>query len=162
MNVITRLPHLNQVALPASGAWTTLALALPSTHKAYVGGPDTPTEGVGFTVQAGQTHATFWPVYTRHASSTTGFPVVRLQCSNGTEQNAELLVDEEAEFTDANAAQTVYQRQIHLWTPPDGSALAYGPLVFEVHAYKTIWLQAAEAGDVAHPGSLAILIGGHS
>ncbi len=162
MNTITRLPHLAQVTLPASGAWTTLALALPNTDKAYVGGSNQVTKGEPFVIVATQTHVVFWPVYTRHASSTTGFPKVRLVCSNGTESAPELLVNEDTDFVARAAAQQLYQREMHLWAPSDGNPLAYGPLVFEVHAYKTVWLQAAELGDTDHPGALSITVGGHS
>jgi hypothetical protein len=162
MNTITRLPHLRLVTLPASGAWTTLALTLPDTHKAYLGGANNTAEGEPFSIVATQSHVVFWPVYTLHASSTTGRPKVRLVCSNGTESNAELLVNEDTDFVSSTAAQTVHQREMHLWTPPGAGAFAYGRLVYEVHADKAVWLQAAELGDPDHPGQLAIWIGGHS
>lgn len=142
-----RVQHIPPIALPGAGAFTVITDATFYPSGAYV-------------IPASLGTICFWVTYRR--ASVTGFPVTRPRFSNGTEAGRYPVVQDilDTSFT-PSGRQVVFNSELAF--PPPGVAgdFAYAPIWFRVPpGATTAWLEVAEAGDTAAPGTISVAITG--
>lgn len=114
-----------------------------------------------FPVPAGITHLVFWVTYTRSAGN-PGAISLRPRASNGTE-DAPVGILEDALDVITNppfARQRIFSEELTPPAPSSDAAVTYPPIVVPVVPGTSMWLQVAEIGDIAHPGSVTIYVTG--
>lgn len=146
------------VILPAAGAETALAdgsyPALTQWQKSAG-----PMNGA-LLVPDGIYSVTFWCTYTR-AAGQAGAVAVGMMVSNGVEQAREPVIDSTITVTSGFGRQNVYSRDLTpLPAPSSDAAVTYPPITFDVKPGWYVWLQAAEVGVPASPGTLLVALTG--
>lgn len=143
--ILARTAHLASNALPAAGAFTDVA------NAAFY-----PTGR--FQIPATLRGMSFWTTYARGGAG--GFPRLRLVWGNGTEEAQELLLGTTAPSSPL-ARQQVFLGELDMPPPAGAASLTYGPITAEVPpGATTVWVQAAEAGATATPGTIAVALSG--
>ncbi len=148
---VARTLHLGaNYALPAAGAASSVA-----SYKGNGGSTG------AFPVPAGITHLVFWVTYTRSAGN-PGAISLRPRASNGTE-DAPVGVLEDAIDVITNppfGRQRMFSTELTPPAPSSDVAVTYPPIVVPVVPGTSMWLQVAEIGDTAHPGTCTIYVTG--
>jgi hypothetical protein len=131
---IPRTEHLASQGLPAAGAWVDQAFA---------------------TLEPGTTQLTYWITYRR--GSATGFPLLRPQWGNDTEEADELILDESSfAATPPTGRVSVYQMRLAGPVPADNNPITYALVLDVPYGSTKARLNVSEGGDIANPGNITV------